>query len=83
MGLCSGIKRYISQLPFVQKTSAILLQYILACFAFLSPCWTFLFIKTPDSKMAKVDTTVDAMGKIIPNPFVDQADENGPTNTKS
>ena len=45
MALCSGIKRFISQLPIAQEASAKILHYVLAFFAFLSPCWTFLFIK--------------------------------------
>ena len=81
MALYSGTKRYFSQSPIVQKASATLRNYILAFLACFSPVWNFLFIKTPDSKMAKIDTTVEAMESVIPNPFSDQP-ENGPTNTK-
>ena len=82
MALSSVIKGYFSQSPIVQQASATLMNYILAFLACFSPVWTFLFIKTPDSKMAKIDTTVEAMESVIPNPFSDQPVENGPTNTK-
>ena len=32
--------------------------------------------------MSKIDTTVEAMENVIPNPFSDQPVENGPTSTK-
>ena len=80
MALCGGIKRYFS--PVLQRATAKLLHYLLAFFACLSPCWTFFFIKTPQTKMAKIDNKVSEMKNIIPNPFSNQLNETGPTKTK-
>ena len=88
MALCSDIKRYISQLAVVQKTSAKLLNCILCCFACLAPCWSFWFIKTPESKMAEskmaeMYVTLESMElKVIPNPFSEKPNENNPTSTQ-
>ena len=51
-GFMAKIKQYLMSLPFVigllkirDEISEKLRQLILAFFDFLSPCWTFLFIK--------------------------------------
>ena len=83
MALCSDIKRYISQLSVVQKASAKFLNCFLCCFACLAPCWSFWFIKTPDSKMAEIYVTLESMElKVIPNPFSEKPNENNPTSTQ-
>ena len=82
MSLCGGIKRYFTQSSVVQKAGAKLLHCILTFFACLSPCWTFLFIKTPESKMTKIDTNIEAIEKWIPNPFSDQPVKIDATNTQ-
>ena len=54
------IQLYVNQLPFViafksrfkimrARISEKLLQFLLAVFAFFSPCWNFFFLGTPKS----------------------------------
>ena len=54
---------------------------ILAFFDCLSPCWTFLFVKTPKQK--KTTILIEMKNIIIPNPFSDEPTDNGPTSSKS
>ena len=87
------IKQFLLTLPFFigllkvrDDISEKLRQLILAFFDFLSPCWTFLFIKTPknDAKKSKSETIMIEMKNIIaPNPFSEQQSDNGPTSSKS
>ena len=87
------IKQFLLTLPFVIGLLKVrddigekLRQLILAFFDFLSPCWTFLFIKTPknDGTKSKNETILIEMKNIIiPNPFSEQQSDNGPTSSKS
>ena len=87
------IKQFLLTLPFVigllkvrDDISEKLRQLLLAFLDFLSPCWTFLFIKTPknDGTKTKNETILIEMKNIItPNPFSEQPSDNGPTSSKS
>ena len=87
------IKQFLLTLPFVigllkvrDDISEKLRQLILAFFDFLSPCWTFLFIKTPknDGTKSKNETILIEMKNIIvPNPFSEQPGDRCPTSSQS
>ena len=80
------LKQYLLTFPCVirllkrrDEISEKLKKFILAFFAFLSPCWTFLFIhkSKPNKKIKRIIET------FIPNPFQDEPSDIGPTNAKS
>ena len=87
------IQLFLLTIPFViallkvrDEISEKLRQLILGFFDCLSPCWTFLFIKTPknDGTKSKNETILIEMKNIIiPNPFSEQQSDNGPTSSKS
>ena len=87
------IQQFLLTLPFVigilkvrDEISEKLRLLILAFFDFLSPCWTFLFIKSQknDEPKSKNEAILIEMKEIIiPNPFSDPPSDNGPTSSKS
>ena len=88
------IQQYLLTLPFIigllrirDDVSEKLRQLILAFFDFLSPCWTFLFIHKSEPKNEKIKRASKKIERVIetivPNPFVDEPNDNGPTDSKS
>ena len=88
------IQQYLLTLPFIIGLLRIrdhigekLRQLILAFFDFLSPCWTFLFIHKSEPQNEKIKRASKKIERVIetivPNPFVDEPNDNGPTDSKS
>ena len=88
------VQQFLLTIPFVigllkvrDEISEKLRLFILAFFDFLSPCWTFLFIKKPksnkDGVKSRRKTILASLKSVIPDPFSDQPSDNGPTSSKS
>ena len=69
---------YVKFLKFRDKVAGCILTALLACLTTVGPVWNFFFVKEPNPFKSN-----EPSNSIIPNPFSDKPNSNGPTDTQS